>query len=67
LPLYLMRPHFLKPEVAIEKWNNGEIDALAIPANQALDFTRALPRSARRFESESRKNLKRPNYILLTH
>jgi 4-amino-4-deoxy-L-arabinose transferase-like glycosyltransferase len=66
LPLYLMRPHFLKPEVAIKKWNNGEIDALAVPANQALDFTRALHHATRRFESGSRKNLRRPNYVLLT-
>src|SRR4029077_6523446 len=49
LPLYLMRPHFLKPEEAIAKWNNGEIDALAIPANQTLDFIRELPHASRRF------------------
>jgi 4-amino-4-deoxy-L-arabinose transferase-like glycosyltransferase len=66
LPLYLTRPHFLKPDEAIQKWNNGEIDALAIPANQALDFTRALPHSTRRFESAPRKDLHRPNYVLLT-
>lgn len=66
LPLYLMRPHFLKPEVAVEKWNNGEIDALAVPANQVLDFTRALHHATRRFESVSRNNLRRPNYVLLS-
>jgi 4-amino-4-deoxy-L-arabinose transferase-like glycosyltransferase len=66
LPLYLMRPHFLKPEVAIAKWNNGEIDALAIPANQTLDFMRAMPHATRRIESASRKHLRRPNYVLLT-
>ena len=67
LPLYLTRPHFLKPEVAVAKWNNSEIDALAVPANQALDFLRELHGSRRRFESASRKNLRRPNYVLLTH
>jgi 4-amino-4-deoxy-L-arabinose transferase-like glycosyltransferase len=66
LPLYLTRPHFLKPDVAIAKWNNGEIDALAVPADQAPDFTRELHDSARRFESDTRKDLKRPNYVLLT-
>jgi 4-amino-4-deoxy-L-arabinose transferase-like glycosyltransferase len=66
LPLYLMRPHFLKPEDAIAKWNNGEIDALAIPANQTLDFTRELHHANRRFESTTRKNIHRPNYVLLT-
>jgi len=66
LPLYLTRPHFLKPEVAIAKWNSGEINALAIPANQTLDFMRELHHSTRRFESVPRKNLRRPNYVLLT-
>ena len=66
LPLYLTRPHFLKPELAIAKWNNGEIDALAVPANQMLDFIRELHGSKRRFESAQRKNLRRPNYVLLT-
>jgi 4-amino-4-deoxy-L-arabinose transferase-like glycosyltransferase len=66
LPLYLTRPHFLKPEVAIAKWKSREIDALAIPANQALDFMRELHGSTRRFESVPRKNLRRPNYVLLT-
>ena len=66
LPLYLTRPHFLKPEVAIVKWNSGEIDALAIPANQTLDFMRAVHGAKRRFESAPRKNLHRPNYVLLT-
>ena len=67
LPLYLTRPHFVKPDDAIAKWNNGEIDALAIPANQTLDFVRALHNAKRRFESGPRKNLHRPNYVLLTH
>jgi 4-amino-4-deoxy-L-arabinose transferase-like glycosyltransferase len=66
LPLYLMRPHFLKPDVAIAKWNNSEIDALAVPANQMLDFMRELHGATRRFESATRKNLHRPNYVLLT-
>lgn len=66
LPLYLMRPHFLKPEIAIAKWNNGEIDALAVPANQTLDFARELHGASEHFESASRRNLHRPNYVLLT-
>lgn len=67
LPLYLMRPHFLKPDVAIEEWNSGKIDALAVPANQAPQLMRELRDSTRRFESAERKNLRRPNYVLLTH
>ena len=67
LPLYLTRPHFLKADVAVAKWRSREIDALAIPANQALDFMRELRGSSRRFESVPRTHLRRPNYVLLTH
>jgi 4-amino-4-deoxy-L-arabinose transferase-like glycosyltransferase len=67
LPLYLTRPHFLKPDIAITEWNSGKIDALAVPANQAPQLMRELHDSTRRFESTERKNLHRPNYILLTH
>ena len=67
LPLYLTRPHFLKADVAVAKWHSREIDALAIPANQALDFMRELRGSSRRFESVPRTHLRRPNYVLLTH
>src|SRR5437870_10212810 len=67
LPLYLTRPHFLKADVAVAKWRSREIDAVAIPANQALDFMRELRGSSRRFESVPRTHLRRPNYVLLTH
>jgi hypothetical protein len=67
LPLYLTRPHFLPTDVAIMEWNSGKIDALAVPANQAPQSMRELHDSTRRFESGERKNLRRPNYVLLTH
>jgi 4-amino-4-deoxy-L-arabinose transferase-like glycosyltransferase len=67
MPLYLTRPHFLKPEVAVAEWNSGRIDALAVPANQAPQLMPELHDSTRRFESVQRKNLQRPNYVLLTH
>jgi 4-amino-4-deoxy-L-arabinose transferase-like glycosyltransferase len=66
LPLYLTRPHFLKPDVAVEKWNRGEIDALAVPADQVPQLMTELHDSTRRFESETRRDLHRPNYVLLT-
>jgi 4-amino-4-deoxy-L-arabinose transferase-like glycosyltransferase len=66
LPLYLTR-HFLKPDAAVAEWNSGRIDALAVPANQAPQLMRELHDSTRRFESVQRKNLQRPNYVLLTH
>jgi len=67
LPLYLARPHFLRPDRAVAEWNSGKIDALAVPANQAPQLMRELRDSTRRFESGQRKNLGRPNYVLLTH
>ena len=67
LPLYLTRPHFLTPDVAITKWNSHGIDALAVPANQAPQLMRELRDSTRRFESATRRDLPRPNYVLLTH
>jgi 4-amino-4-deoxy-L-arabinose transferase-like glycosyltransferase len=67
LPLYLRRPHFLKPEIAIAEWNAGKIDALAVPADQAPQLMRQLHDSTRRFESAQRKSLRRPKYVLLTH
>ena len=66
LPLYLTRPHFLNPGVAVAEWNSGKIDALAVPANQTSQFMRELHGSKPRFESVQRKNLHRPNYVLLT-
>ena len=67
LPLYLTRPHFLKPDHAIADWNAGKIDALAVPANEAPQLMRELHDATIRFESVTRKNLRRPNYVLLTH
>ena len=66
LPLYLMRPHFLKPDDAVTQWNAGQIDALAVPANQAPQLMRELRDSTRRFESAQRMHLHRPNYVLLS-
>ena len=67
LPLYLIRPHFLPADRAVAEWNAGKIDALAVPENQAAQLMRELHDSTRRFESSERKNLRRPNYVLLTH
>jgi hypothetical protein len=66
LPLYLMRPHFLKPDAAIAKWSAGEIDALAVPVDQVPQLIGQLQGAAPRFESGTRKELKRPNYVFLT-
>jgi 4-amino-4-deoxy-L-arabinose transferase-like glycosyltransferase len=68
LPLYLTRPHFLKRDRAVADWNAGEIDALAVPENEMQRFMSELqgvtPPTLRSVE---RKNLRRSNYVLLTH
>jgi len=64
----LMRPHFLKRDRAVTAWNAGEIDALAVPENEMPRFMSELqgvtPPTLRSVE---RKNLRRWNYVLLTH
>ena len=67
LPLYLCRPHFLKPDLAVSEWNSGKIDALAVPADQAPQLLSDLRGAVPGFESTQRESLRRPNYILLTH
>ncbi|HXM74937.1 MAG TPA: hypothetical protein VN904_06665, partial [Chthoniobacterales bacterium] len=68
LPLYLMRPHFLKQDRAVAAWNAGEIDALAVPENEMPRFMNELQGVASpSLRSVQRKNLRRSNYVLLTH
>jgi 4-amino-4-deoxy-L-arabinose transferase-like glycosyltransferase len=68
LPLYLTRPHFLKRERAIADWNAGKIDALAVPEDELPRFMGALQSVAQpSLKSVQRRNLDRPNYVLLTH
>jgi 4-amino-4-deoxy-L-arabinose transferase-like glycosyltransferase len=68
LPLYLMRPHFLKRDRAVIAWNAGEIDALAVPENEMPRFMSELQGVTQpTLRSVQRKNLRRSNYVLLTH
>ena len=67
LPLYLMRPRFLNAEQAIAEWNAGAIDALAVPSDELPRFfARLADVSSPSLQSARRKNLNRPNYVLLT-
>jgi hypothetical protein len=68
LPLYLMRPHFVSVARAVADWNAGKIDALAVPDDELPYFVAALRQVASpSLQSARRKNLNRPNYVLLTH
>jgi hypothetical protein len=63
-----MRPHFLKPDRAVAAWNAGEIDALAVPESEMPRFMSDLQGVASpSLRSVQRKNLRRSNYVLLTH
>lgn len=67
LPLYLGRPRFLRLERAIAEWNAGRLDALAVPANEVPALLRVLRDvAAPSLQSGERRNLRRPNYVLLT-
>lgn len=43
LLLYLRRTRFLKPDEAVARWNNGELDALVIPVDEAPRILEQLP------------------------
>ena len=66
--LYLEQTHFAEPGQAIARWNVGQLDALVVPGDQLPNF---LPRlrevGSPSLQSAQRKNLDRPNYMLLTH
>jgi 4-amino-4-deoxy-L-arabinose transferase-like glycosyltransferase len=67
VPLYLGRPHFVEMTWAITEWNAGRLDALAAPVDEVPHLMRDLqgvrPPS---LESGKRRDLHRPNYVLLT-
>jgi 4-amino-4-deoxy-L-arabinose transferase-like glycosyltransferase len=66
--LYLEQTRFAEPGQAIARWNVGQLDALVVPGDQLPNF---LPRlrevGSPSLQSAQRKNLDRPNYMLLTH
>ena len=67
LPLYLTRPHFLHPDRAVTEWNAGRIDALVVPEDEVPRFMNELQDVAPpSLQSVQRRNLPRPNYVLLT-
>jgi 4-amino-4-deoxy-L-arabinose transferase-like glycosyltransferase len=66
--LYLQKTHFVEPAKAIAQWNAGELDALAVPDDQLPQFLAGLRDvGSPSLQSAQRKNVDRPNYMLLTH
>jgi 4-amino-4-deoxy-L-arabinose transferase-like glycosyltransferase len=65
--LYLEKPHFAESAQAIAQWNIGQVDALVVPDDQLPQFfARLRGASSPALQSGRRKNLDRPNYMLLT-
>jgi 4-amino-4-deoxy-L-arabinose transferase-like glycosyltransferase len=65
--LYLDKTHFIEPADAIAQWNAGQLDALVISDEELPQFLARLQQLASpAMQSAQRKNLNRPNYLLLT-
>src|SRR5262249_51541636 len=44
--LYLQKPHFIKPDEAIQEWNREALDALVVPKNKISELMRELHNAA---------------------
>jgi 4-amino-4-deoxy-L-arabinose transferase-like glycosyltransferase len=67
LLLYLRRPHFFKPDRAVTEWNQGNIDALVVPAQDAPNLMRQLHDAAlSQLKPTERKDERGLGYVLIT-
>jgi 4-amino-4-deoxy-L-arabinose transferase-like glycosyltransferase len=44
--LYLQKPHFIKPNEAVQEWNGEALDALVVPKNKMSELMRDLQNAA---------------------
>lgn len=64
--LYLERPHFIETEEAVRRWNNGDIDAIAVPTNERDELVPQLwPPPVSLLHSVHRRSQPRVDYELL--
>jgi 4-amino-4-deoxy-L-arabinose transferase-like glycosyltransferase len=67
LLLYLDRPHFIRADEAITKWNRAELDALVAPAEEAPELMRQLHDAAlSELRSTERRGESEMGYVLIT-
>jgi 4-amino-4-deoxy-L-arabinose transferase-like glycosyltransferase len=65
--LYLQKPHFIKPDEAVQQWNRGALDALVVPKSKISELTPELPNAAiTPFRSIDRKSGPQVGYVLVT-
>lgn len=65
--LYLQKTHFIRPERAITDWNQGRLDALVVPVEQAASYLGTLREAALSpLQSTEKKGERGKGYVLLT-
>jgi hypothetical protein len=65
--LYLQKTHFIQPERAIADWNRGTLDALVVPADQAVTYLGNLRNaSLSPLQSTEKKDERGKGYVLIT-
>jgi 4-amino-4-deoxy-L-arabinose transferase-like glycosyltransferase len=64
--LYLQKPHFIKPDEAVQEWNGGALDALVVPKDKISELMRELQNAAIvRFRSVDRMTDPQIGYFLV--
>jgi 4-amino-4-deoxy-L-arabinose transferase-like glycosyltransferase len=67
LLLYLRKTHFTEPDVAITKWNNGNLDVLVASTEKAAGLMSQLHAATlSQFKSLNRKKEQGTSYVLIT-
>jgi 4-amino-4-deoxy-L-arabinose transferase-like glycosyltransferase len=65
--LYLQKTHFTRPERAIADWNQGNLDGLVVPVEQAVSYLGALRHATLSpLQSTEKKDERGKGYLLLT-
>lgn len=65
--LYLQKPHFIRPDEAVQEWNGEALDALVVPKNKISELMRELQNAAiAPLRSVDRKTDPQIGYFLVT-
>jgi hypothetical protein len=65
--LYLQKPHFIKPDEAVQEWNSEALDALVVPKNKFSELMHELQNAAiAPLRSVDRKTDPQIGYFLVT-
>jgi 4-amino-4-deoxy-L-arabinose transferase-like glycosyltransferase len=64
--LYLQKPHFIKPDEAVQQWNREALDALVVPKKKISELMHELPNAAiTPLRSIDRKTDPQVGYVLV--